>query len=144
MAYLNKWRGTTHTAALEIWKLYQSRKISLVAKYLPGLENVEADAELRQMNARIEWTFAKHLLVKRYYIPEADLLASRLNHQVPLHVERRPDPAAMAIDAFSLDWSQWTSSIQPSVVLLNRVLLKIRQDRATALLIAPAWLGNPW
>ena len=64
---------------------------------------MEADAELRQMNARIEWTLAKHLLVKRYYTPEANLLASRLNHQVPLYVERRPDQAAMAIDAFTFD-----------------------------------------
>ena len=61
---------------------------------------MEADAESRQMNARIEWTLAKHLSVKiqtRYYIPEVDLFASRLNHQVPMYVARRPDPGAMAI-----------------------------------------------
>ena len=56
----------------------------------------------------------------------------------------RPDPGAMVIDAFTLDWSQWTSFIHPPIVLLNRVLLKTRQDRATALLMAPAWVGQPW
>ena len=151
VAYINKRGGTKSDQltqlALEIWKLCQSHKISLVAQYLPGLENVEADAESRQMNARIEWTLAKHLSVKiqtRYYSPEVDLFASRLNHQVPMYVARRPDPGAMAIDAFTLDWSKWTSFIHPPIVLLNRVLLKIRQDRATALLIAPAWVGQPW
>ena len=59
-------------------------------------------------------------------------------------VVRRPDPSAMAINGFTLDWSQWTSLIYPPIVLLNRILLKIRQDRATALVIAPAWAGQPW
>ena len=149
--YINKRGGTKSDQltylALEIWKLCQSHKISVVAQYLPGLENVEADAESRQMNARIEWTLAKHLFVKiqtRYYIPKVDLFAFRLNHQVPMYVARRSDPGAMAIDAFTLDWSKWTSFIHPPIVLLNRVLLKIRQDRATALLVAPAWVGQPW
>ena len=61
-----------------------------------------------------------------------------------MYVARRPDPGKMAIDAFTLDWSKWTLFIHPPIVLLNRVLLKIRQDRATALLIAPAWVGQPW
>ena len=131
--------------ALKIWELCQSHKIMLIAQYIPGIENVEADAESRQMNARTEWALAKHLFVKirtRYYTPEVDLFASRLNHQVPLYVARRPDPGAMAIDAFTLDWSQWTSFIHPPIVLLGRILLKIRQDKATALLIAPAWLDS--
>ena len=149
VAYINKRGGSKSNQltqlVLKIWELCQSHKIMLIAQYIPGIENVEADAESRQMNARTEWALAKHLFVKirtRYYTPEVDLFASRLNHQVPLYVARRPDPGAMAIDAFTLDWSQWTSFIHPPIVLLGRILLKIRQDKATALLIAPAWLDS--
>ena len=151
VAYINKRGGTKSNQltqlALKIWELCQSHKIMLVAQYLPGIENVEADAESRQMNASIEWTLAKHRFLKiqtGYYTPEVDLFASRLNHQVPLYLACHPDPGAMAIDAFTLDWSQWTSFIHPPIVLLHRILLKIRQDKATALLIAPAWAGQPW
>lgn len=34
----------------------------------------------------------------------------------------------------------WTSFIHPSMVLLNRILLKICQNKATA----PAWVRQPW
>ena len=85
--YISKRGGTKSNKltqlALDMWELCQPHKIMLVAQYLSGIENEEADAELRQMNARMEWTLAKHLFVKiqtRYYTPEVDLIASRLNH----------------------------------------------------------------
>lgn len=37
---------------------------------------------------------------------QVDLFASRLSNQLPQYVSWRPDPGAMACDAFSLDWSQ--------------------------------------
>ena len=62
----------------------------------------------------------------------------------PLYLARRPDPAAMAVDAFTMDCSQWISSIHPPIILLNRVLLKVHLDKATALVIAPTWDAQPW
>ena len=34
--------------------------------------------------------------------------------------------------------------IHPPIILLNRVLLKLRLDKATALVIAPTWTAQPW
>ena len=49
------------------------------------------------------------------------------------------------MDAFLQNWSKWTCLIHPPVVLLPRVLRKIKEDQATAvLLIAPNWTGQPW
>lgn len=55
-----------------------------------------------------------------------------------------PDPGTLAVDAFLQDWSKWTCLIHPPVALLPRILRKIREDQATALLIAPNWSGQPW
>ena len=37
--------------------------------------------------------------------PTIDLFASRLNYQLTTYVSWLPDPQAMAIDAFTLDWT---------------------------------------
>ena len=52
--------------------------------------------------------------------------ASRLNHQVPKYVSEYPDPGALAVDAFLLDWSRLTYLIHPPVALPPRVLRKIK------------------
>ena len=53
-------------------------------------------------------------------------------------------PEAIATDAFLSDWSKWRSWIYPPVILLPRILNKINADRATALILAPHWSGQPW
>ena len=103
---------------------------------------MEADTASREFNTRTEWMLRKevfHDIIRHFYVPEIDLFASRLNHQLPLFVSRQPDLGATAVDAFQLDWSQWTSFIHPPVVLLPGILQKVRDDKATALLVAPNW-----
>ena len=73
-----------------------------------------------------------------------DLFTSRLHHQVPKYVLRYPDPGALAVHAFLLDWSKWTCLIHPPLLLLPRILRKIKEDQAaTVILIAPNWTGQP-
>ena len=36
--------------------------------------------------------------------PDIDLFASGIYKQLPMYVAYKPDPSAMAIDAFSLKW----------------------------------------
>ena len=79
-----------------------------------------------------------------FYTPEADLFASRLNHQLPKYVTRFPDPGALATDAFLLVWNRWTIFIHPPIVLIPRILFQMKRDKATGLLIAPNWLGQHW
>ena len=112
-----------------------------------GSVNVEADAALREFSVRTEWMLRKNVfrqITRHFYVPQIDLFASRQNYQVPLYVSCLPDPGASAVDAFQLDWSQWKSFIHPPVVLLPRILQKVRDDKATALLVAPNWPGQPW
>ena len=133
--------------ALELWAVALDAGVSLTAQHIPGIQNTAADIASRQIETRTEWTLDKKIfqsICQKFYKPEVDLFASRLNHQVPQYVSRYPDPGALAVDAFLQDWSKWTSLIHPPVVLLPRILKKIRADQATALLIAPNWAGQPW
>jgi hypothetical protein len=83
-------------------------------------------------------------IVDRFYLPEVDLFASRLTHQVESYVSRFPDPGAIAVDAFLQDWSRWKSFIHHPVNLLLRIVKKIRDEGASALVIAPNWPNVPW
>ena len=40
------------------------------------------------------------------FMQEIDLFASRINNQFTKYVSYKPDPSALAIDAFTLDWSK--------------------------------------
>ena len=134
--------------ALELWAVALTAGVSLTAQHIPGIQNVVADTASQQIETRTKWTLDRKIfqsICQRFYTPEVDLFASRLNHQVPKYVPRYPDLGALAVDAFLLDWSKWTCLIHPPVVLLPRVLRKIKEDRATAvLIIAPNWTGQPW
>ena len=83
-------------------------------------------------------------IVRKFYTPQVDLFASRLNHQLPKYVSQHPDPEVMSVDAMTLEWNKWTSFIHPPIVMLPRILKKIREDQATCLLIAPNWPAQTW
>ena len=84
------------------------------------------------------------MITRRFYTPEVDLFAFRINNQLSHYVARYPDPGSVATDAFLQHWRQWTVFIHAPIVLLPRILQKLRQDQATGLVIAPTWPGQPW
>ena len=107
------------------------------------------DTASRKIETRAEWTLHKEIfqsICQKFYKPELNLFASRLNHQVPQYVFTYPNPGVLhlAVDAFLQDWSKWSCLIHPSVVLLPWMLKKVRADQATALFITPNWAGQPW
>ena len=90
LAYINK-RGDTHSPvltaqALELWEVALDAGVSLTAQHIPGIQNTAADIASRQIESRTEWTLDKKIfqsICQKFYKPEVDLFASRLNHQVP-------------------------------------------------------------
>ena len=103
------------------------------------------DAASREFNVSREWMLRKGVFrdITRHF-DLFDVFASRLNYQVPMYVPRLPDPGASAVDAFQLAWRQWKSFIHPPVIFLPCILQKMREDKATALLVVPHWPGQPW
>ena len=74
---------------------------------MAGCLNVEADELSKGLNLNedLEWALDKDIFqedVCRFGKPDIDLFASRLNHKLEKYISFRPDPNAMAVDAFSI------------------------------------------
>ena len=107
--------GTSHSCHLnalckQIWEWCSWRHLWISAAHIPGKANTEADLESRKNRSETEWMLDKELLSKSLKIlnftPEIDMFASRINAQFARYVAYRPDPAAVAVDAFSINWTQ--------------------------------------
>lgn len=91
----------------QLWQWCLQRGITLSAEYLPGANNTVADQESRLLLSSAEWILNRGVFnwVMMVMGPcQLDLFTSRLNHQLRKYVSWRPDPFAMATDAFQLVW----------------------------------------
>ena len=76
--------------------------------------------------------------------PEIDLYATNINTQFDKYAAFRPDPGAMYIDAFSIDWSDLKFYAFPAISVIPRVLSKVKQDSAEGIIIVPFWPTQVW
>ena len=121
VAYINR-TGETHSPSLsavvlELWSYVLEKGSWVTATHIPGILNSKADTASRHFNPRVEWTLDSSVfqkIVDRFYLPDVDLFASRLSHQVKKYVSRFPDPGAIAVDAcLSPRLEQWELSNTP-------------------------------
>ncbi len=145
--------GTSHSAECnklckDIWEWCIKRHIWISAAYLPGALNTIADKESRCKNNNLEWMIdpqvLKHALTKLAFTPEIDLFASRVNKQFPLYASYRPDPKALAIDAFTMQWTNLKFYAFPPFSVIPLVLNKICRDKAQGIVVIPDWTTQYW
>ena len=149
--YVNKMGGTksnalSHSACL-LWQWCLQKGITISAEYLPGENNVIADHESRLLLSSAEWMLNKGVfrwLMEMMGPCRLDLFATRLNHQLDHYVSWRPDPFAQATDAFQILWRDQDAYAFPPFALIGKCLQKVRNERASLLLIAPTWSAQPW
>ena len=150
VAYINKKGGTISASCnkLEkyIWNWAKGQDIWVTASHVPGVKNTTADLRSRlfydnkkcYLNERV----AKPLF-DQFGKPKMDLFASRLNTKCTKYVSYKPDPDAYHVNAFSLGWLNLNSYIFPQFSIVGRVLAKLAQDWAIALVIVPCWQKQP-
>ena len=102
--------------------------------------NVEADELSRGLNLNEDLEGALDMdifqeIVCRFGKPDIDLFASRLNHKLEKYISFRPDPNAMAVDAFSISWTKQYVYIFAPFSTLSIVFRKIVEDEAEALVV---------
>ena len=100
-------------------------KIRSVCDHIPGSTYIEAEFESRVDRHEIEWRLDERFflsIVRKLGGCDVDLFASRVNAQLKSYVSWRPDPDAMAVDVFTLDWSKFRAFCFPPFSLISRVL----------------------
>ena len=151
MTYINKLGGTrSHrltSLALDMWNFTADRNLTLSAVYVPGEENQIADKKSRVFQDSLEWMLHPAVfqaLQKEIGCFGIDLFATRVNHQVPAFVSWRPEPGAVATDAFNVKWDFQLAYLFPPFCMIKRCLSKIQQDQSHCVLITPVWKSSPW
>ena len=151
VAYIREMGGShsilCNAATFDIWNWCRQRNIWLSAAHIPGIDNTEADRKSRLFNDATEWKLnyqAFQLCTAQWGLPDIDLFSSRLNCQLKSYISWHPDPGAVAVDAFSLSWSNIFGYAFPPFRLLPRVLRKVEEDGAKVIVIATEWPTQPW
>ena len=150
--YINKQGGTKSVDLCALtWRILTWTKrnnITLSAKHIPGCLNVMADLLSRSHKVlNTEWSLNPQIfreLTKKLGTPNIDMFATYLNNKLPTYVSPFPDPAAWAMDAMSIDWTDLHLYAYPPTNLLTKVISKIRREPCKVLLIAPLWPQMPW
>jgi len=126
------------------------RNILLHAQHLPGVLNTIADEESRIWSDRSEWKLSPILFQEINHLLgplSTDLFASRLSSQLPIFVSWKPDPLAVATDAFTQDWNTLPEKLyaNPPWSLIGRVLSLVHSQEVQELvLVAPVWKAQAW
>ena len=150
IAYINKQGGRKplcNSLARKIWFWAIARSVRVSATFIPGVSNVSADFESRRIHDNTEWKLQPSVfrkLTSLWGTPDIDLFASWLTCQIPCYASWKPDPGASAIDAFSISWAGKLCYIFPPFSLMGRVLRKIVDDDAEAIILAPLWTTQYW
>ena len=152
LAYVKNMGGTKSAdcleVALSIWNWAQSHNVWLSVTHIPGVDNVLADLRSRKFKDHLEWSLNFKIFEEIclwFGTPDVDLFASRNNTKLPRYVSWEPEPDSWRTDAFSFSWNDnMLYYCFPPFSLLPRVINKIQQDQARAIVIAPNWESQPW
>ena len=115
--------------AKAIWEVAQSLRLSLSAEFLPGVKNTVADS-LSRSHEPNDWKLHPALFkaLDSLWGPlDVDLFASSANRQVENFFSYRPDPLALAVDAFAQDWGAWRGYANPPWPVIGRTLAQVRR-----------------
>ena len=101
----------------------------IVALHSPGTANVAADEEFRMDQRELECkldseTFHKILFLLDV-IDTVDLFASRVNNELARYVAWKPYPGAWKIDAFSVNWTDFSEYCFPPFCRIARILQRL-------------------
>ena len=152
VTYINSMGGTKsprcYDIAYQIWSWCIIKNIWLTTTHIAGVANTGADEESQLFNDRTEWTLDKTIfakIVEHWGLPDVDLFASRINTQLLNFVSWQPDPEAIFVGAFTIDWSPFFIYAFPPFCQIHRCLQKLMQDQVfRGIIIALLWPTQVW
>ena len=123
--------GTCHSnlnnkMVQQIWEWCILHGVWQTVAHIPGKSNTEANRESRLSRKETERCLDRSIysafIQKLDVIPDIDLFASRLNHQLKPYIAYRPDPGALAVNAFHISLKEYTFYASPPFCIIQRVL----------------------
>ena len=128
-----------------IWNWAKGQDIWITASHVLRVRNT-SDLRSHLFYDNKEWSKerAAKSFFDQFVKPEIDLLASHLNTRCTKYASYKPEPDAYYVNTFSLCWLNLNSYIFAPFSILGRVLAKLAQDQATALVIVPCWQTQLW
>ena len=150
VAYINHGGGTRSaeltrlSAVLTEW--CEIRAISIEAVYLHGKLNIIADEESRAGPDAGDWRLNPSVFekVQALWPSEVDVFASQWNAQLIKFISWRPQPQAMRVNGFAINWRGLAEYVFPPFALIFKCLEKIRREKAEVVFICPTWTSQPW
>ena len=140
--------NTINRLVIDIWEWCITHNIWLTASHIPGINNTAADAESRKTRRETEWSLNPIVFQKAIaeisVQPDIDLFASRLNYKCDRYVSYQPDPGSYAVNALHIQWTNFSFYAFPPFCIIQKVLKKVQEDKATGLLVVPHWPTQPW
>ena len=152
VAYLRKEGGTRspllNTIAQEILRWSESLAIRLAPQFIPGSNNVLADALSRPhqlLHSECSPNMTVFLSLCRLWPVQIDLFATSANHRCSIYFSPYRDPQSAGTDAFLQSWDGLQAYAFPPFAIIPRVLAKLWESRGTELtLVALHWAQRPW
>lgn len=151
ISYVNRMGGVQfpHLTQItrDLWQWCEKKHIIVFASYIRSAENVIADAESRRHHPDVEWELADYAfkkIVEQFGRPEIDLFASRVNKKCDKYVSWNRDPDAFAINAFTIQWSNYYFYAFPPFTMILKSLRKIVKEKAVGIVVVPWWPTQPW
>lgn len=150
VSYINKCGGTRSLSltkiATDLSSWCERMGISLEAIHLPGVLNVIADQESRAGTDGSDWMLDRFVFdrLNDLWRVDVDLFAAPWNSHLESFVSWKPQPGAMATNAFSLNWSELRGYAFPPFSLIFKCIDKIRREGSSIVLVCPVWIGQPW
>ena len=137
-----------NTVAQEILRWTESLSIRLAPQFLPGSNNVLADALSRPHQLpHSEWPLNLTVFqsLRRLWPVQIDLFATSDNHHCSIYFSPFRDPMSAGTDVFLQSWDGLQAYAFPPVAIIPRVFAKLRASTGTDLtLVAPHWAQRPW
>lgn len=150
ISYINRMGSIQHPTlcqlAKEIWQWCESQDLWIQASYVTTKNNIADDAS-RKLSLETEWELAEaafNEIVRELGQPEIDLFASIANRKVETYVSWHKDPGSVAVDAFTISWTNKFFYAFPPFSIILRTLNKIISDKAQGIVVAPNWPSQPW
>ena len=139
-------KGHLQSEALSIFNICCSRGISIEMEWIPRTQNDKADFLSRICDSD-DWGLSWNTfqIIDLVWGPHSiDRFANYLNAKLPRFNSRFWNPGSEGIDSFVMDWAGENNFVCPPVCLIPRVLLHMRNCKASGTLVVPLWHSAPF